>query len=101
VTKYEQYLKCDDLISHHLDLLYDKMLEANLLKIIQPYRLVDALPVCACLFVCFVVQFCYGVISRPQHAICFPLSVNLPILHFHVIDQLSAFLLHYIPLFRL
>lgn len=38
VAKYEVYLKRDDLISHHLDLLYDKMLEANLLKIIFPYR---------------------------------------------------------------
>lgn len=38
VAKYEQYLKSDDLISHHLDLLYDKMLEANLLKIVHPFR---------------------------------------------------------------
>lgn len=38
VIKYERQLKSDDLISHHLQLLYDKMLEANLLKIIHPYR---------------------------------------------------------------
>ena len=38
VAKYEVHLKRDDLISHHLDLLYDNMLEANLLKIIYPYR---------------------------------------------------------------
>lgn len=36
--KYAQYLKTDDLISHHLELLYEKMLEANLLKIISPFR---------------------------------------------------------------
>lgn len=41
VAKYEVYLKRDDLISHHLDLLYDKMLEANLLKIIFPYSSVE------------------------------------------------------------
>jgi hypothetical protein len=38
VQQYESQLKSDDLIAHHLDLLYDKMLEANLLKIIHPYR---------------------------------------------------------------
>ena len=31
-------LKTDDLISHHLDILYESMLESNLLKIIHPYR---------------------------------------------------------------
>lgn len=41
MAKYEVYLKRDDLISHHLDLLYDKMLEANLLKIIFPYSSVE------------------------------------------------------------
>lgn len=40
VSKYEAQLKSDDLIAHHLELLYDKMLEANLLKIIHPYRYV-------------------------------------------------------------
>jgi asparagine synthetase B (glutamine-hydrolysing) len=38
VGKYDAQLKSDDLIAHHLELLYDKMLEANLLKIIHPYR---------------------------------------------------------------
>jgi hypothetical protein len=38
VDKYSAYLKTDDLIAHHLDILYDNMLEANLLKIIYPYR---------------------------------------------------------------
>jgi len=41
VSKYEPYLKSDELISHHLDVLYDKMLESNLLKIIQPYSSVE------------------------------------------------------------
>eukprot|EP00428_Durinskia_dybowskii_P066765 CAMPEP_0170383608 /NCGR_PEP_ID=MMETSP0117_2-20130122/15562_1 /TAXON_ID=400756 /ORGANISM="Durinskia baltica, Strain CSIRO CS-38" /LENGTH=439 /DNA_ID=CAMNT_0010639315 /DNA_START=41 /DNA_END=1360 /DNA_ORIENTATION=+ len=41
VSKYGVYLKTDDLIAHHLDLLYDKMLEANLLKIIHPYSSVE------------------------------------------------------------
>lgn len=40
MSKYEAQLKSDDLIAHHLELLYDKMLEANLLKIIHPYRYV-------------------------------------------------------------
>ncbi|CAM9140916.1 unnamed protein product, partial [Ectocarpus fasciculatus] len=31
----------DDLISHHLELLYEKMLEANLLKIISPFSCVE------------------------------------------------------------
>jgi 26S proteasome regulatory subunit N6 len=34
-------LKTDDLIAHHLDILYDTMLEANLLKIIYPYSCVE------------------------------------------------------------
>lgn len=41
VTKYEQYLTTDDLIRHHLDLLYDKMLQNNLLKIIAPFSRVE------------------------------------------------------------
>ena len=41
VTKYADYLKTDDLISHHLDLLYEKMQEANLLKIISPFSCVE------------------------------------------------------------
>lgn len=38
VDKFESVLRSDYLISHHLDILYDKMLESNLLKIINPYR---------------------------------------------------------------
>ena len=41
VTKYSSYLKSDDLIAHHLDILYDNMLESNLLKIIYPYSCVE------------------------------------------------------------
>jgi 26S proteasome regulatory subunit N6 len=41
VGKYEQYLTTDDLIRHHLDLLYDKMMQNNLLKIIAPYSKVE------------------------------------------------------------
>lgn len=40
VGRFSAQLTEDELIAHHLDLLYDKMLEANLLKIISPYRLV-------------------------------------------------------------
>jgi hypothetical protein len=38
VSRYEKYLKSDDLIAHHLEVLYDKMLQGNLLKIIHPFR---------------------------------------------------------------
>mmetsp|Transcript_17513 Transcript_17513/g.29535 ORF Transcript_17513/g.29535 Transcript_17513/m.29535 type:complete len:512 (-) Transcript_17513:111-1646(-) len=41
VSKYGAYLKNDALINHHLDKLYDRMLEANLLKIIYPYSNVE------------------------------------------------------------
>lgn len=41
VAANEKYLKSDELISHHLDILYDKMLEGNLLKIINPFRYID------------------------------------------------------------
>lgn len=41
MTKYDAHLQNDDLIAHHLVLLYNKMLEANLLKIIQPYSVVE------------------------------------------------------------
>ncbi|KAJ1407747.1 hypothetical protein B484DRAFT_337157 [Ochromonadaceae sp. CCMP2298] len=41
VTQYEPHLRHDALISHHLDVLYDKMLEGNLLKIISPYSVVE------------------------------------------------------------
>jgi 26S proteasome regulatory subunit N6 len=34
-------LKSDELISHHLDILYDQMLEGNLLKIIHPFSCVE------------------------------------------------------------
>lgn len=35
------HLRTDTLIQHHLDLLYDRMLEANLLKIIKPFSCVE------------------------------------------------------------
>jgi helix-turn-helix protein len=38
VDKNAASLKTDDLIAHHLEILYENMLEANLLKIIHPYR---------------------------------------------------------------
>lgn len=41
VDTHAQYLKTDDLISHHLDLLYEQMLESNLLKIISPFSCVE------------------------------------------------------------
>ena len=41
VASFSAYLKTDDLIAHHLDVLYDNMLEANLLKIIFPYSCVE------------------------------------------------------------
>ena len=41
MTKYEKYLRSDDLISHQLDELYQKMLELNLLKIVHPYSCVE------------------------------------------------------------
>jgi 26S proteasome regulatory subunit N6 len=41
VNGFSSYLRSDDLISHHLDVLYDNMLEANLLKIIYPYSCVE------------------------------------------------------------
>jgi 26S proteasome regulatory subunit N6 len=34
-------LKSDDLIAHHLEILYENMLESNLLKIIHPYSCVE------------------------------------------------------------
>lgn len=40
VKANEALLKSDALISHHLDVLYENMLEGNLLKIIHPFRLV-------------------------------------------------------------
>lgn len=41
VSKYEQYLRTDALISHQLDELYQRMLEMNLLKIVHPYSCVE------------------------------------------------------------
>lgn len=38
---YGTHLRTDTLIRHHLDLLYDRMLEANLLKIIKPFSCVE------------------------------------------------------------
>lgn len=52
MLKYGAYLKSDDLIAHHLDLLYDKMLEANLLKIIHPYRYIVKYYLCKTLCNC-------------------------------------------------
>ena len=41
VDEHAAELKTDDLISHHLDILYDQMLEGNLLKIIHPFSCVE------------------------------------------------------------
>jgi len=41
VEEHSVILKSDDLIAHHIDLLYEKMLESNLLKIIHPYSCVE------------------------------------------------------------
>ena len=41
VDTYGSILRADDLVSRRLDLLYDSMLEANLLKIINPYSCVE------------------------------------------------------------
>ena len=38
VERFQAQLKSDSLISHHLDLLYERMLENNLMKIVFPYR---------------------------------------------------------------
>jgi len=41
VVEHGNVLKSDDLTAHHIDLLYEKMLESNLLKIIHPYSCVE------------------------------------------------------------
>lgn len=41
ISEFSDQLTSDTLISHHLDLLYDKMLESNLLKIIHPFSTVE------------------------------------------------------------
>lgn len=39
--EYSEHLRSDPLIDHNLDILYDKMLESNLLRIIHPYNVVE------------------------------------------------------------
>lgn len=41
MDKYGPILKADLLIKHHLELLYDKILETNLAKIIEPFSCVE------------------------------------------------------------
>lgn len=41
VEEHAVELKSDELISHHLEILYDQMLEGNLLKIIHPFSCVE------------------------------------------------------------
>lgn len=41
VAQHTDRLKTDSLISHHLDVLYEKMFESNLLKIIHPFSSVE------------------------------------------------------------
>ena len=41
VNIYATELKTNDLIKHHLELLYEKMLESNLLRIINPFSCVE------------------------------------------------------------
>jgi len=41
LLRYAGELQSDVLVSHHLALLYEKMLDANLLKIIEPFSCVE------------------------------------------------------------
>lgn len=41
VNTHSAELRTDELISHHLEILYDQMLEGNLLKIIHPFSCVE------------------------------------------------------------
>lgn len=41
VEKHRHLLAADTLISHHLELLHESMLEANLLKVLRPYSRVE------------------------------------------------------------
>ena len=41
MKEHTSELKSDELIAHHLDILYDQMLEGNLLKIIHPFSCVE------------------------------------------------------------
>jgi 26S proteasome regulatory subunit N6 len=41
VEEHSVELKSDELIAHHLEILYDQMLEGNLLKIIHPFSCVE------------------------------------------------------------
>jgi 26S proteasome regulatory subunit N6 len=41
VAEHASELKTDELIAHHLEILHDQMLEANLLKIIHPFSCVE------------------------------------------------------------
>jgi 26S proteasome regulatory subunit N6 len=41
VDTHKEQLKTDDLIKHHLDSLYEKMFESNLVKIITPFSSVE------------------------------------------------------------
>eukprot|EP01031_Cornospumella_fuschlensis_P035136 gene35136-42555_t len=49
VSAYGDVLQSDALIAHHLEQLYDKMLESNLLKILHCYSVVDIAHVAACI----------------------------------------------------
>jgi PCI domain len=41
VAKHGTRLAADILIQHHLDILYDQLLESNLMKIIEPFSCVE------------------------------------------------------------
>lgn len=41
VAKYAVELRTDDLTNHHLDVLYDKMMQGNLLRIVHPFSCVE------------------------------------------------------------
>jgi 26S proteasome regulatory subunit N6 len=41
VAKHGTSLAADILIQHHLDILYDQLLESNLMKIIEPFSCVE------------------------------------------------------------